>query len=183
MNRAHVRERIEDSTFELNLAPMLDMLTVLITVLLVSFTSVRLGILDGLIPQPVLTALEKDRQNKDREVQVTVSMSPTVGFTLEVTESNKKPVKIQIPNVSGKMDLVRLHKELVQAKLLKTDNFRVELNPSEDASYEDIVLVMDQMRNTSQSDGKIHIKDEKSGQLVETNLLFPDIVFNNAVEG
>ncbi len=181
--RTYYHERTEDSSFDLNLAPMLDMLTVLITVLLVSFQSIRLGILDGLIPQPVLHALEQDRKNTERELQIAVKMAPRAGFVIDVTETGKKTRKIDVPNLRGKMDLVRLHSELVQLKLLKTDNFRVELNPTEDASYEEIVQVMDKARSSVKGDAKIEIKDEKTGKLVETNLLFPDIVFSNAVEG
>src|ERR687883_173156 len=103
--RSYYHGRIQDSTFELNLAPMLDVLTVLITVLLVSFQSIRLGILDGLIPQPVLTALEKDRKTTERQLTIAVKMNPKTGFTIDVTEGSK-PRKIEVPNVDGKMDLV-----------------------------------------------------------------------------
>jgi biopolymer transport protein ExbD len=172
-----------DSTFELNLAPMLDMLTVLITVLLVSFQTIRLGILDGLIPQPVLTALQNDRKKTDRELHVAVKMAPKTGFVIDISETGKKANKINVPNVAGKMDLSRLHQELVRIKLIKTDNFRMELNPTEDASYEDIIQVMDRARTTAKGDPKVEIRDEKTGKMVETNLVFPDIVFSNAVEG
>ncbi len=181
--RTYYHERVQDSTFELNLAPMLDMLVVLITVLLVSFTSVRLGLLDALIPQPVLKALEEDRKKTDRQVHITVKMNPKTGFIIDVSETGKKSNKIEVPNVEGKMDLLRFHKELVTLKLLKTDNFRMELNPTEEASYEEIISVMDRARTTARGDAKVEIKDEKTGKMVETNLLFPDIVFSNAVEG
>jgi biopolymer transport protein ExbD len=181
--RSYYHGRIQDSTFEINLAPMLDILTVLITVLLVSFQSVRLGLLDGLIPQPVLNALEQDRKKTDRQLQIAVKMNPKTGFVIDVTETGKKPTKIDIPNIAGKMDLVRLHSELISLKLLKTDNFRMELNPTEEASYEEIIQVMDRARTTATGDKKIQIKDEKTGKMVDTNLVFPDIVFSNAVEG
>ena len=181
--RTYYYERMQDSTFELNLAPMLDVLTVLITVLLVSFQSVRLGLLDGLIPQPVLNALEQDRKKEERAVTVAVKMDPKTGFTIDITETGKKPTKIEIPRVDGKWDLIRLHRELVTAKLLKTDNFRMELNPGDDASYDDIIQVMDRARNSATGDPEIKIKDEKTGTFVNTNLLFPDIVFTNAIEG
>lgn len=181
--RTYYHERIQDSTFELNLAPMLDVLIVLITVLLVSFQSVRLGILDGLIPQPVLTALEKDRKKNEREVQIAVKMNPKNGFTIDVIETGKKAQKIEVPNITGKMDLDRFHREMVQLKLIKTDNFRMELNPTEEATYNDIIQVMDRIRTTSKGDPKVEIKDEKTGKMIETNIMFPDIVFSNAVEG
>ena len=180
--RTYYHERIQDATFEINLAPMLDVLTVLITVLLVSFQSIRLGLLDGLIPQPVLSALLEDRKKTERQLQIAVKMNPKIGFVIDVTEFGK-PRKIDIPNLDGRLDLNRFHKELIGLKLLKTDNFRMELNPTEDASYEDIIQVMDRARTTAKGDPDVKIKDEKTGKMVETNLLFPDIIFSNAVEG
>jgi len=181
--RTYYHERIQDSTYDINLAPMLDVLIVLITVLLISFQTVRLGILDALIPQPVLQALENDRKKTERQVSIIVKMNPKTGFTIDVSETGKRSNKIDVPNQGGKMDLVRLHRELIQAKLLKTDNFRVELHPTEEASYDDIIQVMDRARMAVKGDPKIEIRDEKTGKMVETNLLFPDIVFSNAVEG
>ncbi|MGE3975831.1 MAG: biopolymer transporter ExbD [Bdellovibrionales bacterium] len=182
MRHSHVKERLHDSTFELNLAPMLDMLVVLITVLLVSFTSIRLGVLDGLIPQPIANAVEEDRKKTERTFSVAVSVSPKSGFVVTVKENGKEN-KHTIANVDGKFDFTKLHNQLVQLKLQHTDTFRIELMPSEEATYNDIVQVMDRVRTTQATDPKIRVKDPKTGETAETNLLFPDVVFANVVEG
>jgi len=182
MRHMHVKERLHDSTFELNLAPMLDMLVVLITVLLVSFTSIRLGVLDGLIPQPVANAVEEDRKKTDREFSVAVSVSPKTGLVI-IVKNNGKEDKQAIPNVDGKLDVTKLHQQLVQLKLQHPETFRLEMLPAEDATYNDIISVMDRVRITGPNDPKVKVKDPKTGEMAETYLLFPDVVFANVVDG
>lgn len=183
MRHVQGHDRTEDASFELNLAPMLDMLVVLITVLLVSFTTVKLGILDSLIPQPVTTAMEKDRNKTDREFSLSLAIKNGKELDLAVSEKGQKERHIQITPVKNNFDYNRLHAELVKLKQQHSDVFRLEINPSEEVSYNDIITVMDRVRNTAVGDPKILIRDEKLNKSVETNLLFPDVVFSNAVEG
>src|SRR4051812_30217373 len=116
MKRRASYSRVEDSTFELNLAPMLDMLVVLITVLLVSFTTVKLGLLDSLIPQPVAAAMEKDKNKKERNFSVSLKVNANKTVDILVREDNKKDQVINLASKDGKYDFVRLHKEVVQLK-------------------------------------------------------------------
>ena len=62
----------------------------------------------------------------------------------------------------------------------------MELNPTDTVPLEEIVSVMDAMRTTRNVDGK-HVKvsftDATTGKAIETNLLFPDIVFGNVAGG
>jgi biopolymer transport protein ExbD len=182
MRHSHVKERLHDSTFELNLAPMLDMLVVLITVLLVSFTSIRLGVLDGLIPQPVANAIEVDRKKTDREFTVALAISAKNGLTVTAKVDGKETKQV-IGNIGDKFDLVKLHAHLVQLKVAHPETFRIEIAPSEEVTYNDIITVMDRVRITSPSDPKIKVKDPKTGEMAETYLLFPDVVFSNVVDG
>jgi hypothetical protein len=66
------------------------------------------------------------------------------------------------------------------------DVFRMELNPSDTVPLSEIVGVMDAVRTTKSVDGKqvkVSFIDSTSGKSIETNLLFPDIVFGNVAGG
>jgi len=180
--RTPLLDKVEESTYDINLAPMLDMLVVLITVMLVSFTSIKLGLLDGLVPQPVARAMDADKNNKARDLDLQLKAG-TKSIILEVKEKGSSLRKIHIGLKEGKYDLVRLHSELVELKQKYPKVFRLEFSPSESLTYSDIILIMDRVRTTTSGDPKIVIKDEKTNEVAETNLLFPDIVFANAIEG
>ena len=66
------------------------------------------------------------------------------------------------------------------------DVFRLELNPAETVPLSDIIVVMDSIRTTRSKDGRpvnLTFTDINTGKPVETNLLFPDIVFGNVAGG
>lgn len=181
MRTGHARARAEDATFELSLAPMLDMLVCLITVLLVSFTTMKLGVLDTSVPQPVAQALEKDRDRKDRQITFELSLTGKKTADVLVKENGRLRSKVEIAAKGDSFDLERIHRELVGIKLQHPDIFRLEVSPTEDVAYNDIVKVFDQVRMTTPKDPKVFITDEKDGKQVETNLLFPDVIFGNIV--
>ena len=62
------------------------------------------------------------------------------------------------------------------------DIFRLELNPEENIPLEEIVSVMDRVRTTVTGEPKVVFKDE-TGKAIETNLMFPDVVFGNVAGG
>ena len=83
----------------------------------------------------------------------------------------------------AKLDLAGLHKETLTLKQSYPDVFRIELNPAEDVALDDIVKVMDEVRNITKGEAKVTFKDVDTGKPVETNLMFPDIVFGNVAGG
>ncbi|HEX4922672.1 MAG TPA: hypothetical protein VFV50_01250, partial [Bdellovibrionales bacterium] len=135
------------------------------------------------IPQPVAEALEKDRKKKDRDVVLTVDIQPSRSLTIEVLVDGNQNQRIVVAPKGQAFDLGKFHKEIVGLKLKYPEVFRIDVSPAEQVSYKDIISVMDQVRMRRGDDPKVYIKDEAKNTNVETNLLFPDVVFGNVVEG
>ncbi len=173
MRTLRVRDHSSESTFDLNLAPMMDMLVSIIPFMLLSATFMQIMLINIPLPAPVLQALAQDRAKTEREVSVRVNMDGKAGFVLEVTDLNNKTVKTPIPKAGTEYDFTTLHKKLVDVKQQFPKVFRLDLNPDESVDYKSIVKVMDASRDMENADPKIYIDK------AITPLLFPDVVLAN----
>jgi biopolymer transport protein ExbD len=175
------KRRVEDSTFELNLAPMLDIIVSIVPMLLLSVAFVQVTMIETPIPQAVEKAIAAANEKNKDAVQVQLSVSRKDGF--HFTVKDKDQTKESVVALKGdKFDLDGLHKETLALKQSYPDIFRLELNPEENVPLDEIVSVMDNVRVTATGEAKIIFKDE-AGKPLETNLLFPDIVFGNVAGG
>lgn len=174
------RSRIEDATFELNLAPMLDIIVSVIPMLLMSVVFVQVMVIDTPIPQAVEKAMVQNEQKND--VQIQLAVSKATGFRIVVIDNGKQTEKT-IPLKDQKLDLDGLKAEIWQTKLKYPNQFRVELNPDETVNLDEIVSVMDKVRTKAATDPKILFTDVESGKQLETDLMFPDVVFGNVAGG
>ena len=185
MNRTRFGNRRSGGTFELQLTSLIDIFTIMVFFLLKGFAAVALGLvfLDAQIPQPVAEALAKDRSKIDRDVVLTVEIQSSKNIEIQVTADGKSNQRVIIPGRNDSFDLVKFHSEMVGVKQHFPEIFRVDVNPSEKISYKEIIQIMDQVRSRTSNDPKIFITDETTKKSVETNLLFPDVVFGNVMEG
>ena len=181
--RRRVIEQDLEASFELDLAPMLALMVTLIPIMLLSTVFVKVNIVETSLPQVVQQAIEEDRKKKDRVVLVRLDMSKKTGFSLLVTEDGKTKKSIKLPNKEGKFDLDSLHRNLVEVKVVYPKIFRLDLKPAEDVPYNEIVKVMDEARATKTGDPTLHILDKSTNQNVETDVMFPDVIFSNVIEG
>jgi biopolymer transport protein ExbD len=173
MRNLRFRDNSHEATFDLNLAPMMDMLVSIIPFMLLSATFMQIMLISTPLPTPVAQALAADRANNQREVVIKVVMENKTGFVLEVTDTSNKTVKETILKKAGQFDYESLHKKLVEAKQKFPKIFRLELNPDEMVDYKSIVKVMDSARDMENADPKILIDN------AATPLLFPDVVLSN----
>lgn len=173
MRTLRFRDHSSESTFDLNLAPMMDMLVSIIPFMLLSATFMQIMLINIPLPAPVAQALAQDRAKTEREVSIRVNMDAKVGFILEVTDLNNKSVKTAIPRSGTEYDYKALHKKLVEVKQQFPKVFRLDLNPDEGVDYKSIVKVMDSSRDMENADPKIYIDK------AVTPLLFPDVVLAN----
>lgn len=174
------KTRTEDATFELNLAPLLDIIVSIVPMLLLSVVFVQITMVETPIPQAVQKAIVK--QEKKDETQITLGISKTAGFQISV-ENKGKSRQLNVALKNRELDLNALHKEMIQLKTEYPDSFRLELHPEENVALTDIVSIMDRVRNRSKGDPKIYFTDTESGKQVETELIFPDVVFGNVAGG
>jgi biopolymer transport protein ExbD len=185
-----LRTRLDDSTFELNLAPMLDIIVSIIPMLLLSVVFVDITVIDTPIPQAVEKAVAAaNEKNKDVvQVRMGVASDKSVSITIIDHGALKEYSVASVKAENGVMqtDLEGLNSKVMAIKKEYPDVFRMELNPSDTVPLSEIVGVMDAVRTTKSVDGKqvkVSFIDSTSGKSIETNLLFPDIVFGNVAGG
>jgi biopolymer transport protein ExbD len=175
------KSRVEDSTFELNLAPMLDIIVSIVPMLLLSVAFVHVTMIETPVPQAVEKAIAAANEKNKDVVQVQLSVSKKDGFHFTIKDRDQTKETI-VALKGNKLDLEGLHKETLSLKKTYPDIFKLELNPEENVPLDEIVAVMDNLRVGAASEPKVVFKDE-AGKAIETNLLFPDIVFGNVAGG
>jgi biopolymer transport protein ExbD len=172
-----------EATFELDLSPMLALMVTLIPIMLLATVFVKVTIVESKIPQLVKNAIEEDRKKKDRDVNIHLKMQKT-GFNLQLKYDGKAIKTFRIPRKSEvEFDLDKLHTSLHAIKMMHPEIFRVDLFPDEGIPYEEIVKVMDEARTIKGELKKAPITDKETQKTVETDVMFPDVVFSNVVEG
>ena len=177
-----MKVRREEATFELNLAPMLDIIVSIVPMLLMSMVFVHITTIDTPVPQVVEKAIAAANEKNRDQVQILLSVSKQAGFKFTITD--KGHTEERVVSLKGNdFDLAGLYKEILSVKKLYPDVFRLELNPEENVDLDQIVLVMDQVRTLKPGEPKVVFKDVETGKSLETNLLFPDVVFGNVVGG
>lgn len=171
-----------EASFELDLAPMLALMVTLIPIMLLSTVFVKVSVIDTPLPQVVQKAIHEDKK-KSNSVEFSLHMDDKSGFQIKVTKSGRTLNRVRIPKAGAQWDLNKLHGEAVKLKQQYPRKFRMDLLPTESVPYVEIVKVMDALRSTNDKDPKLFIKDEESKRNVETDVLFPDVVFSNVLEG
>lgn len=179
---AGMADQNDDSTFELNLAPMLDIIVSIVPMLLLSVAFVHVTVIETPIPQAVERAIAAANEKNKDVVQVTLSVSKSGGFRFTVIDKGQTK-ETHVALRGADLDLEGLHKETLALKRTYPDVFRLELHPEENVPLNDIVAVLDSIRTIGKGEPKVTFNDVESGKPIETNLLFPDVVFGNVAGG
>lgn len=176
MNRL-AKFRGNDATFDLNLAPILDIIVSIVPLLLLSVAFVQVKMIDTSVPQVVAEAVK--RANDKATATVNLKISKAQGFTFEVTNDGKT-TPVNVPNKGKEWDLEALHAAAFGIKEKNPEVFRLDLSPESDVNLAELVSVMDKLRRTP-DEKKVAFTDPTTGQKVQTELMFPDILFANVV--
>ena len=177
------RKEGRDSTFELDLAPMLALMVSIIPLLLLNANFAKMTVVESPVPQVVMNPTHAVTSvGKPPEVNIYLYASKDEGLRF-VLKKEKSEETVRIPSHDGKLDLVKLHEQALRLKQRYPDVFRLEFNPSSDVIFDQVIAVMDQIRNRAKADPRIEVKDPESGKMTPTDLLFPDVVLANVVEG
>lgn len=175
--KIHINHNYE---FELDLAPLLAVMVKLVPVLLVSSAFVQMMVIETELPQVVQEAIKKqDELPNKKTIQVEVAGSSGVRFILR---ANGKEKVFAVPSKDGSLDFPAVHKQFVQLKTENPEVFKIELNPDATLAYKDVIKIMDEARR-SREGIKFPVRDEKQNKDVETDYMFPEIVFGNTLEG
>jgi biopolymer transport protein ExbD len=172
--------KMEDSTFELNLAPMLDIIVSIVPMLLLSVAFVHITVVDTPVPQVVEKAIAAANEKNKDLIQIQLAVSKSSGFVFHVVDHGAER-DVHVGMKGSAFDLDGLRREAMSLKKQYPDVFRLELNPEQDVPLNEIVGIMDQLRKTTADEPKVVFRDVQSGQAIETNLVFPDVIFGNVV--
>lgn len=175
------KTRVTDSTFDINLAPFLDIIVSVVPLLLLSVVFVEVKMIDTPVPQVVQQAIEKDSKDPDPEVTLNLRAANNHAYTIEVTPKGAKTNLIQIPAIDGKFDNSALRNKTIELKTRYPQVFKMGLAPEADIPYNDLVQTMDAVRRAPASEKKFSVIDKKTGQAAETDLMFPNVSFSNVV--
>ena len=170
-----------NSEFELDLAPLLAVMVKLVPVLLVSSAFVQMMIIETELPQVVQEAIQRQEENKEEKPSISLLVSYKEGVKIVITEKGQNKTDV-VPATNGKVDWSVLHGKLKEVKKAYPEIFKIDLKPEEDVAYEDLVKIMDEARR-SRDKQKFPVYDAQSGKNVETEYMFPEIVFANTFEG
>ncbi len=174
-----IRTRKSDATFELNLAPFLDIIVSVVPMLLLSVVFVQIKMIETPIPQVVAEKIAEQKKSDKVPVSMSLTASPTKGFVITVHD-NGKTHKTEVGLVEKKLNFDGLQAAAVELKRKYTDVFKIDFAPQGDVSYDDIVHTMDSLRRLPKGE-KVAFMDTKSGQSVQTDLMFPDVTFSNVL--
>lgn len=172
----------EDASFEVDMSPMLSLMVTLIPIMLLSTVFVRITLIETPLPQVVQKAIEEDRSKKEKEINFVLNMT-VQGFKWEVLIDGKVDKTTRVPKLNNQWDLKKLYALAHEIKMTHPQIFKIDLKPDSQIKYEDIVKVMDELRNIKKGDTKAVVTDSITQLKSETDLMFPEINFSNVVEG
>ncbi len=170
-----------NSEFELDLAPLLAVMVKLVPVLLVSSAFVQMMVIETELPQVVNEAIQRQDQQQT-PTNVALEVDGKDGIRIVITEKGQEKVET-IPLRDGAFDYPGLHQKLIAVKKAHPEVFKIELNPDGKVPYNEIVKIMDEARQAHDTNVKFPVFDTKQGKNVETNYMFPEIIFANMMEG
>ncbi len=163
------------SVEDLNLAPLIDMVTCLMFFLLAFAGIVPVAIIDAPLPKIASTAeevkLAKDNENK---LELTVDISPTAIVVREGGAGSRSFA----PNEKGEFPIAELHTHFLTIHTKRPKSHEITLVPANAVTYETIIAVMDAARERVKGDPgfeELPPGAQGSPDAMSFNRLFPDV--------
>jgi biopolymer transport protein ExbD len=171
------RSRTTDSTFELNLAPVLDIIVAIIPMLLLSVAFVQVKMIEAPTPQVVNEKTVKEPPKP--ETVISLKVSKKTGFAFEVTDKKGKSSVTRVALAAGELDYDGLLASAIKIKGVYPDVSKLQLLPDSDVPFDLIVKAMDQVRQVPRAKPTKVSFSDMSAKPAETEYLFPDVVFSS----
>jgi biopolymer transport protein ExbD len=164
--------RVKPDT-ELNLVPMIDMVTNLMFFLMMFAATLPVVMIDAPLPKIASTADEvKKAQDDQNKMEVTVTINHS-GFQIK---SDVGSTTIGM-GADGKYPYAELHNFLIKLHEKRPNAKEITLMPADDTAYEVMVEVMDASRELVKGDPGFQVVPPDIAQKPESmlfNRLFPD---------
>lgn len=173
------KTRAADSNFDLNLAPMLDIIVSIVPMLLMGIAFLEIKMLETPVPQVVAEAMQKENELKELPVNLSLRLARS-GFVFEVDNKGQKS-QVEVKAKDSKLDFVELKEASYKLKQQFPNTYKIALLPDQNVSYFEIVQAMDAVRKSNPTSPKFQIVDAKTGAQSETDLMFPNASFGNVL--
>lgn len=171
MLRAPSRRKRREPVKKLNLIPILDAVFIFIFFLLMSANFIKIFEIQSDVP--IVSTGTPPKNQKPLALKAIISQK---GISLYRGVPSRFFRSISKTS-SGEFDYESLHLELIKLKKRNKKEREIILEPKGNISYEEIVKVMDAVRNLRRTDEAIYIRE---GQMdVRVKALFDKIVFGN----
>jgi len=168
------------SDFELDLASLLAVIMKLVPVLLLSSAFMQAMVIDTELPQAVTQAIQKQLDEKKKNLLLEVDANRKVTITVDIDGSKST---FTVDPLQSQVDRPKLHGLLQEIKKKNPDIFKIDFSPDSKVTYKEVVHVMDEARRSRNADVRFPVKDEQTGQDMMTDYMFPEIIFVNMMEG
>lgn len=168
-----------NSEFELDLAPLLAVMVKLVPVLLVSSAFVQMTILETELPQAIQQAIAK--QDEQKNTGITLTFSKGAGTTISWYQNGEAKTQVIPILQTDEFDYPNIHRQLEVIKAAIPDIFKIEFKPGKDVSYNEIIKMMDYVRQSKNV--QFEIKNQNTGKIEKTPFMFPEVVFTGIFEG
>ncbi|MBY0372205.1 biopolymer transporter ExbD [bacterium] len=159
----------------LNLAPLIDMVSVLMFFLLAFAGIIPVSIIDAPLPKIASTAEEvKQANKKDNKLELTVDISPTS----VVVREDGGAAKTFAANEKGEFAFDEMHKHFIALHGRKPKSHEITLVPQNAVTYDTLIKVMDSSRELVKGDPGYQELPPGGAQAPESaafNRLFPDV--------
>lgn len=162
---------------ELDLAPLLAVMVKLVPVLLISSAFVQVSVIETDLPQVVKENIEQNKENPTAQLRLFLrgNGDAEIVFSKGADQETFRVAAASTaePNISGIAD------QLLRLKTKEVTLFSLELMPDKDVQYSKVVKVMDAARKSPDKNVKFKVTDKKTGNVQDTDFMYPDVVFSN----
>lgn len=167
---------------EVDLSPLLALMVTLIPVLLLQTSFATLKMLETSLPILSDRVQEEQKKNEDDKNKIEFDLNVFIKNDKSVvveTVVNKSKVESKTfkPTAENKINIDLVKREIKAIKNKYPEQVSAKVTPDDGIKYNQIVKLLDVMRKANSSES-IKYKD-KEGKVVETTMLFPDVVFGN----
>ena len=172
------RKSKKTADVDLNLMPFIDVFSILTTFLLISAAFVSMGIIEVQIPFFTNAPPSKDKPARLLDIKVDVEktkVSLRTEYTVAPTNANERDYEFTDDGLD------QLHRDLVSLRQKEPDSDKVTLFSDDDVLYQDLVRVLDAIKNLKPDDPKLTVNEEDGENERKLGQLYRKVVMGSVI--
>jgi len=170
----------QDTSFDLNLAPFLDIIVSIVPLLLLVVAFSTTKIIETPVPLVVEKAIQELNKKPQAEVILRVGNGNKLSFVTKSNGSEKFHAVALSKEPTQIMD--NLYAKALEIKRQFPEVFNVSVEPDSDVELNSIIGAIDVVRKLRTGEEQFKFKDPATGDFLSTDLMFPKITFSNVIE-